>query len=467
MSSQSTNVTRYLCAAAYLDSGFRNYVIDHLVEETYKVAGISYGVDLLAVVKHCLNAQKRATDLSLKLAFLLVVILILSVAGGVFWLLGYGVAVVLVATNSWDTRYKILAKSLLRDNFNPDAVSYSYSPRLEQRIQEAVKEQDGNVIVYGGYSPFVGAGFDIGGWSFAINTSKGKEEMGKILSPVSFTIKEAYDAIENALKSLNLKDLEIKDKLCVSGRDIRNSKNFLASPFDRPFTQVDPTLVELFREKPTATIRHYQCLQLTTWRGELILSIFLRFAQTGQNLFVEASYFLLPPLKSSYYEVDTLQPHPTSRQIVRLISDAFVTAFFAWILSPLFVFALGLARLTRSRRREELRRIIRENASFDYGATTTMRMVATSEHYQRYFQKLDKEMYMKIVERQILDTIINFLDSKNIDISDLKERQTAILNNGVIISGGSIKAESFSVGEQAKSIVNHFAKGLPAPTGNS
>jgi hypothetical protein len=64
-------------------------------------------------------------------------------------------------------------------------------------------------------------------------------------------------------------------------------------------------------------------------------------------------------------------------------------------------------------------------------------------------------MHLKILERQILDTIVRFLDARNIDTSDLKERQTTILNNGLLVSGsGTIHAESLAVGTNSQAFVD-------------
>jgi len=54
-------------------------------------------------------------------------------------------------------------------------------------------------------------------------------------------------------------------------------------------------------------------------------------------------------------------------------------------------------------------------------------------------------MHIKIIERQLLESVVEFLDARNIDTSDSKKRQDTILNNGVIVSGGS-----FTAGTQAK-----------------
>ena len=102
---------------------------------------------------------------------------------------------------------------------------------------------------------------------------------------------------------------------------------------------------------------------------------------------------------------------------------------------------------------------------FDYGASTSIRELAASNLYSHYFQKLDKEMYLKLIERQILDSIINFLDAHNIDTSDLRARQDTILNNGVIVTGGSVEAQNLTVGERAKSVMNNMTQAVSSVTG--
>jgi hypothetical protein len=90
-----------------------------------------------------------------------------------------------------------------------------------------------------------------------------------------------------------------------------------------------------------------------------------------------------------------------------------------------------------------------------------------SPNYRRYFQRLDREMYVKTLEQRLLDAIIQFLDEHNVDVSDLVERQTTILNNGVMLSGGTIQAESLAVGTGARArageAVKNLTKAAPTP----
>ena len=91
----------------------------------------------------------------------------------------------------------------------------------------------------------------------------------------------------------------------------------------------------------------------------------------------------------------------------------------------------------------------RKAPTFDYGATLSLREHVRSPNYRHYFQKLDQEMYVKLVEQQVFESIVSFLDQHDIDTSELKERQTTVLNQGVIMSGGRIDAGSVAVGSGA------------------
>jgi len=131
-----------------------------------------------------------------------------------------------------------------------------------------------------------------------------------------------------------------------------------------------------------------------------------------------------------------------------------VTSLF---LTPFLVAALPFLPVVFISRKYEkwleekkLRNTVRKDRSFNYGAVTSLREDTSSGFYRRYFQKLDSELYKKVLERQIFDTIIRFLDARNIETADLKERQTTVLNSGVIVSGsGTIQAETFAVGSHS------------------
>ncbi|MFF4627534.1 hypothetical protein [Streptomyces griseorubiginosus] len=65
------DVTRYLCAAAYVDEGFAERVVEDVLADEAGAVAASPDVDLVAVVRHCLTAQelRQRRDLRLTAAF--------------------------------------------------------------------------------------------------------------------------------------------------------------------------------------------------------------------------------------------------------------------------------------------------------------------------------------------------------------------------------------------------------------
>jgi hypothetical protein len=470
--STTSEATRYLCAAAYLDRLFAGSVISRVLEEEHRAVVPSYGVDLVPVVLHCLAAQRRRLIRDVILAALLLVAWpVLSAASDAP--VGAALRIVLLAwgivfVSSCLNRYEVLAPRMMRGHFDPNLAPAPLSERHARLLRELERNEQGNVTVYSGFSPFVGCGFDLGGWSFAADTRKGKEQLDRRLEPIPFEVEELYDEVTASLRGLDMAHLSTEDRLFVNGQDIRDQPWILPDRFARPLASVDPALVQQFLRTPTQRARHYLCVQLVDWQGELVLSIFLRFTQVGGNLFTEASYFFLPPLREQYHAVDDLRPMPDTQAAARLVVGACVATPFLLVLSPLLAGGRLLSRLGRWLERRSVRRRIKATPRFDYGAVTSVRQSGTSTDYRHYFQKLDKEMYVKIVEQRILNSIIDFLEQHNIDTSDLKERQTTIMNSGVILSGGSIQAESLAVGTGARArvgqVLKTVAKATPKPT---
>jgi hypothetical protein len=467
---KTTESTRYLCAAVQIDEKFCDRVLEEILEEDYTAIGICHGVDLPTVLKSCLFAKERRRERDIPLAFLSLLSLIafrfFDKSFPLFFILFfifYGIAWRIVFLDQRKIRYEIIGKHLLKGKFNPDFFNFPLNPKTEKKLKEIAETQDANVIIYGGFSPFVGAGMNIGGWSFAIDTSKGKEDMGSIAKPLPFQVSELYDYVTNSINRLNLDNLSIEDNLYVNGQEIRGQeireqKEFLFDPLMRPITKFKDTFIKSFIESSTHSTRHYRCVRVTDWKGELILSIFLRFSKSEQNLFVEANYYLLTPLNKYYRKFDRIKPEPSSEDIRKIALETMFTTFSFGIASITSVFQRFSYVQRRKKQRKE--KEIKSNYAFNYGAITSLReRVSHSNEYNRYFQKLDQEMYLKSIERRIIDGLSKFLDSKNIDTSDFKETRSTILNHGVMVSGGSVQAQNLTVGERAKSIFSSINTG--------
>jgi hypothetical protein len=144
-------------------------------------------------------------------------------------------------------------------------------------------------------------------------------------------------------------------------------------------------------------------------------------------------------------------PAEMREQAFAVIAGLFAGPIMA-LVSPLWVFS-EISRVLEeafSKEDRQRREAIKKNLLFNYGTVTSLRDALSGGVYGHYFQSMDGDLYSKLLEREILDSLVEFLDAHGIETSDLKERQTTILNTGVMVQGGDVKAESLAVGTGAR-----------------
>jgi hypothetical protein len=462
VSSARDDSTRYLCATAHLKPEWREQVLADWLPRRSTATGPPFGVNMAAVVTHCLWARRRELIMC-ALAWL--------------WLLGVAVSVLRLNLDlllftvlgglATAVRYdlvvrKTLVSRLQRASFDAALPVPGLSVRQQEKVDSISARQLDNVIVYRRerrFSPFVGSGHALGSWSVTVDVRKAKDGPGAAGTVTPFHTTDLYRHVRDALLDLDIPELRIDDRLYVDGASIRDDPRLVPDHLGPPITKADGSLVESFVDDQTGDVRHYQCVQVISWREELNLSIFVRFCQLGSNLHAEANYTLLTPVDESYRSVDSLRPlrgwHVllyairAPRLAVRTWYDAIRTG---WSLPR------RVQRLAVARRRE--RRRARTDPTFDYGAETSTRELAASGNYRLHFQRQDKQMYVKMVEARILNCVTAYLDGKNVDTSVLTKRATMIQNSGIIMLGQSqLHAENVAAGDAT---ISTQAPGAPA-----
>ena len=456
---ERSEATRYLCAAVHLDRGLkgspgtqlRRQVLEGLMGDSIHAVGTSPGVDLRRVVVEVERSARRKLVRNVILAVLLLLALILTaVAKSVLvFALVFLLACEVVHVEAWISTYSVVARRMLRGRFEPDDDAV-VSRRLRPLLDEIEAAQSGNVTVYSGFSPFVGLGFDHGGWSFSVNTSEGKKDLGMPRRPKLFDVKDLYAHVAADVEALGLPNVSLYDRLYADGRQIRDDRTLLPDALRRPATSVPPEDVAAAVGQAGEAVRHYKVIRVTGWGGELVLSIFLRFMKVERSLFAEACYFLLPPLNAACHAADRVQPSPSGRDNLRLLWECIQATPLLWIRAPLEIVRVLTAPLRHGWRARRLRRQAAAAPDFDYGARASVRDVQKSGHYHQYFQQLDRDMYAKVIERQVLDSLLNFLEAHDVDTSEMRQRESTILNNGVMMSGGQFQADNVAVGTQAR-----------------
>jgi hypothetical protein len=446
----ASDATRYLCAAVQLDSMLAERVIREIVDEEFKAPPSSPEVDLIKVLQHALAARGRqlVRDVILTLLlFVLIVLLATGVSVILTVIIGLLLAWLVVSVEQVVTTYGVVAREL-----RPGAVGAAPAPPpgswAAHRLDQLARRSGGNVTVAGDYNPFVGSGGSLDdAWSFTLDIGRAAE--GQIAQP--FSVHEIHDHVFDRLTRVGLPGVSLDEQVFVDGRDLRGDRRFLPDELAPPVPHVDDTLVRALIAAPEDHARTYIRLRVTGWRGQLVLSTFLRFVVTGQNLFIELSHSLLTPVLERYQEVDNLLPQPSFRQLLRIARRSFTPALVGLFLAPFAVTRAIFAPLRRHRHRARQRREITTALRFNYGPIAAPREVVSDSRYQRYFQQLDRSLYSKVVEKRLLEAIVSFLDDKGIDTHELIERQTTILNNGVYITGQStVNAQSIAGGLGAR-----------------
>ncbi|WP_406691992.1 hypothetical protein REH65_08350 [Saccharopolyspora sp. ID03-671] len=447
------DATRYLCAALQMNASLNHQAHKKILKAHYRAIASSPGVDLVTVLKYGVAARSRQMIRDVVLVALLVIGLVLLASPESEWVLlalFSGWAVLLVETLS--TQYGVLAKRLRRDVFDPALAPAPGSGAIRARLDAIELQNRGNVTVSAQYGPFSGYGDSFGNWSFTLNVAKPAEGCTDV---IDFTTGELRDHIADAVREIGLPGLVVEDRVFVSGLDLLHGldpavkRAVLPNELAAPAARVDEDVIARMREDATSRARPYLVIRVGGWSGDLVVTLFLRFSllPRGDQLHVEANYSLLRPIHDRYQQVDRLLDAPTPLQLARATRSCllrFVPVAFGAVAR---LSSVVLAPLEDALGRMREARAIKHGRSFNYGAEICLRELAAEKWYHRYFQALDKEMYSKVVERRVVDALEEFLDERDIDTRDLRERQTTILNNGVYVSGqGSLTAGSLAVG---------------------
>jgi hypothetical protein len=446
-----TDTTRYLCAAVHLDSRYCNAVLNATIRNPFRSIYPSFGVDLGLVVRHALHSERRLLESNRRLAWLRVGFVVLPLSLLVLTradraiaeqninrlfvdlgaVAGSAVAVVAVASlvvirSAW-RRYTILGTYLLKDQHPADLVPDSkYSDRVN--AASVPSSEDTNVVVFSGENPFVGSGFTINSSTFSLPLVRpgtdGDESSNNEVDTV-----ELLRELERSFMNLGLSNLRTHRRLFIEGRDVRFVPEVLADPKRGPVHRVDERVVDKYVRLHDAKVRPYLCVEASSWRGQLVISTFIRVVQLEGAIFVEAATTVLPPLLRFYRQLDTW---PIEEVTERRTHVAKWTARNTW--EELWRSRGLLKQVKRGRRITEgwcevHARRLRDRVLVDYGATSSIRAAASGGDLWPYFMERDGEMYVKVVQQRIFGTIASVFQDHGYDVAMVRQVQTNIITN--------------------------------------
>ncbi|MEU0569537.1 hypothetical protein ABZ297_29750 [Nonomuraea sp. NPDC005983] len=221
-----SNVTRYLCAAAYLDSGWRDKVLSELLLDEFRAVAPSHGgFDLIPVIHHCRRSRSVLVVRDALITLIVVTGLVLQPLATIGWLAamvpfvllttepvrrgplyvrvliwiwagpalawplamlafptlvsapasGPGALFVPLAILVTALAYRIATYMTLSRTLGPGAPEpavVSAQPKLARRLDYLRRAQWGNVTMYAGEDAFMGAGTVERSWSIAVELDR-------------------------------------------------------------------------------------------------------------------------------------------------------------------------------------------------------------------------------------------------------------------------------------------------------
>lgn len=469
-----SETTRYLAATAYLSRKFRTQVLDKIEYRVAKGLAPEVGVDMPTVIHHCRRARRwtRIRDVIMVLVWVYILwqTILIAVVNEIIvfpdalpfafeWLVNANSGELAIAAGV------AVAVTLIQRFLNQNALLHEMAPGMTKWDSAWVNgdpsipmeyrnPEKHNLIAYASFNPFVGSGIPLGGWSTALRHDKTPDNpLQDKGTAENFDIEELYARVERDVKDLGIENLTVRHLVFCRGDDMR-AFGYVPAKALVPAYKLDDDDVKAIRVKPSTNRRHYIAFTIADWRGELVFTQFFRAERLRTDLFLEATQSLLTPFVDKFKKVDKLESGWRLGTLLRLLSTSILLAPLYFLMAPVRLYLMLVKPIQAMFANFWARRRVRRNPSHNFGVAQSLREAAASPNYQVYFQRLDFERNAKIIERQLLDTLIVFLKEHNIDTAALSERGTTIQNNGVMISGNaSLSTDNLAVGQNAKNRV--------------
>ena len=360
------------------------------------------------------------------------------------------------------------------------------TPRVEERLAEVNAAQQGNLTLYSGEDPFLGSGYTpfkwrkaderIGAnaraWSVCIELNREGAPPRDIFDPeppgrMRIDPVELHSALRKRLLELNDPDLPSNERigaLTVDDNVVGEGRFRWDSPLVDakkliPYSQVRPEAIPALMRNPQARLRYYQRVTISD-QGQTVLaeeqpvigsvdqevaiSAFIHVAVEGHMFYLQFVPTYLAPIGDLYHVIDHMPKVSSSKFLFKTALDAARTSFRDFLGSPLHVFqTLLLMHREHKSFNEELEHS-KDYVYADIGANMSVRQYGSRLTPRTYIQELDVAKYTQIVERLVLDTVLDYLVAKGVDVTAYRAAAQAIYNSGIIV-GGSVRNSDLSV----------------------
>jgi hypothetical protein len=325
------------------------------------------------------------------------------------------------------------------------------------RLGRIAIEQQHPFTVFAGYRPFIGAGKNIVTWSFAqrlIHAKATPDEPDRVFSKRPFRTRSLIRHLKRRIRSLEtspdpetrLPNLRVRDHLFLEGVYAHRHLGDLVS---RPQGKVINSIIT----NPTGVARHQLACQVTSWGGEVVTTVFVHVSLQGKTLYIEFSTYALPPTRNEFHIIDEVRGNGIGAYL-RSIGGELVRLPLTALATPKRLLNDAVDLGTTARARFDAANAVRRGINI--GSKVSIREVAATkpdddalsvrDPDRTYFQYRDVIKHWKVIERQLIAAVGEYLRKKGVDTGEFWERAVTILNQGVI--AGTMTNINSSVGYQ-------------------
>ncbi|WP_147339588.1 hypothetical protein [Actinomadura spongiicola] len=385
--------------------------------------------------------------------------------------------------------------------------------RFENALARVRASQNGNVTLCEGDNPFLGAGDPRGKeakvWSVIVELDrKTPNLLGKPSSPDPLSLdKDAVPATVDPVvmhDRIRAKLLQMRDdstpggdgerplptnerihglvtgwQVVARGRCVQRPRPVDAFTQDGyeghplidpagplPFSVASQETVEAAVRHPQSGIRCFQRVSvgaqgqsIRTPDGRVVapaeeqdtaMSAFVHLAVEGRMLYAQFVVTVLPPVHAGFKIVDELPVWGAGRLVWNAFRLTFPRVLFTAPLLAPFRLVSALWRIMREASAADAPGDPRANLVHDYGARISVRELVADADTQDLFQELDVDKYTRLIERRVNEALLDYLgDECGIDVSAYRTQASVIMNQGVIMTGGSVTGQ-IAAGERVQ-----------------
>lgn len=331
---------------------------------------------------------------------------------------------------------------------------YEIAPRYQPGAFKPPDEQpevaSHNLVTYRGYAPFANFGIPFGSWVLVVDTARPKQDdfdKSRLRSP---DIHEVENRIIESISHVGILEGAPRPLYFVQGANIPKEVKHPGAVAP-PTSLADSKYDTHFATNPNAPVRRYLWIRKAIWNREVSISYFVRLFRDGDDLHLEINGVLMPPVAEEYRWVDKISPSTFSSQVTDFFASLIAGAFMM-IWSPIWMFGklnIGIGQALSDPQRN-IRKSVEATPNFDFGAPLSIRRRVADSSIMSYFQTMDRRAAEAAFAGRVTRAFIDCLDDHGIDTSELREQRTTLLNQGIVVQGGDIKAENVAAGFGAK-----------------